>query len=399
MKYMKNGYNKTVYACFTGYVVQAIVNNFAPLLFLTFQGSYGIPLSKITMLVTINFILQLLVDLVSIGFVDRIGYRASMMLAHIFVAAGLVSLTVLPEVFEDPFAGLLIAVMVYAVGGGLLEVLVSPVMEACPTDNKEKAMSLLHSFYCWGHVGVVLCSTIYFRIFGIGSWKAMALIWAVIPLLNTFVFAKVPIAPLTPENETGLTIKALFSKRIFWILMLMMVCAGACEQSVSQWASTFAEKGLGVSKTVGDLAGPMAFAVLMGTSRAFYGRVGHKINLERFMIYSGILCILSYLCISLLQVPVLGLAGCALCGLSVGILWPATFSMAAASVKRGGTAMFAFLALAGDLGCSGGPTLVGVVSGYFGDDLRKGILAAVVFPVLLLLGIMGSRKSKTGLAV
>lgn len=399
MKYMKNGYNKTVYACFTGYVVQAIVNNFAPLLFLTFQGSYGIPLSKITMLVTINFILQLLVDLVSIGFVDRIGYRASMMLAHIFVAAGLVSLTVLPEVFEDPFAGLLIAVMVYAVGGGLLEVLVSPVMEACPTDNKEKAMSLLHSFYCWGHVGVVLCSTIYFRIFGIGSWKAMSLIWAVIPLLNTFVFAKVPIAPLTPENETGLTIKALFSKRIFWILMLMMVCAGACEQSVSQWASTFAEKGLGVSKTVGDLAGPMAFAVLMGTSRAFYGRFGHKINLERFMIYSGILCILSYLCISLLQVPVLGLAGCALCGLSVGILWPATFSMAAASVKRGGTAMFAFLALAGDLGCSGGPTLVGVVSGYFGDDLRKGILAAVVFPVLLLLGIMGSRKSKTGLAV
>ena len=399
MKYMKNGYNKTVYACFTGYVVQAIVNNFAPLLFLTFQGSYGIPLSKITMLVTINFILQLLVDLVSIGFADRIGYRASMMLAHIFVAAGLVSLTVLPEVFEDPFAGLLIAVMVYAVGGGLLEVLVSPVMEACPTDNKEKAMSLLHSFYCWGHVGVVLCSTIYFRIFGIGSWKAMALIWAVIPLLNTFVFAKVPIAPLTPENETGLTIKALFSKRIFWILMLMMVCAGACEQSVSQWASTFAEKGLGVSKTVGDLAGPMAFAVLMGTSRAFYGRFGHKINLERFMIYSGILCILSYLCISLLQVPVLGLAGCALCGLSVGILWPATFSMAAASVKRGGTAMFAFLALAGDLGCSGGPTLVGVVSGYFGDDLRKGILAAVVFPVLLLLGIMGSRKSKTGLAV
>ena len=399
MKYMKNGHNKTVYACFTGYVVQAIVNNFAPLLFLTFQGSYGIPLSKITMLVTINFILQLLVDLVSIGFVDRIGYRASMMLAHIFVAAGLVSLTVLPEVFEDPFAGLLIAVMVYAVGGGLLEVLVSPVMEACPTDNKEKAMSLLHSFYCWGHVGVVLCSTIYFRIFGIGSWKAMALIWAVIPLLNTFVFAKVPIAPLTPENETGLTIKALFSKRIFWILMLMMVCAGACEQSVSQWASTFAEKGLGVSKTVGDLAGPMAFAVLMGTSRAFYGRFGHKINLERFMIYSGILCILSYLCISLLQVPVLGLAGCALCGLSVGILWPATFSMAAASVKRGGTAMFAFLALAGDLGCSGGPTLVGVVSGYFGDDLRKGILAAVVFPVLLLLGIMGSRKSKTGLTV
>lgn len=382
---MKNKYNKTIYACFIGYIVQAIVNNFAPLLFLTFQTTYGIPLTKITMLVTFNFILQLAVDLLAIGFVDKIGYRLSMLAAHVFTAAGLVSMTILPGMMSDPFAGLLLSVILYAVGGGLLEVLVSPVMESCPTDNKEKAMSLLHSFYCWGHVGVVLLSTIFFKVFGISNWKALALLWAAIPLMNAVLFTKVPIAPLMEENVEGLTMKQLLTTKVFWILSLMMVCAGACEQSVSQWASIFAEKGLKVSKTVGDLAGPMAFAVLMGTSRAFYGKYGEKINLQKFMLYSGVLCLLSYLGIALIPVPFIGLLGCALCGLSVGILWPATFSTATASVKGGGTAMFALLALAGDLGCSAGPTLVGVVSGRFGDNLRMGILAAVIFPVLLLI--------------
>lgn len=382
---MKNKYNKTIYACFIGYIVQAIVNNFAPLLFLTFQTTYGIPLTKITMLVTFNFILQLAVDLLAIGFVDKIGYRLSMLAAHVFTAAGLVSMTILPGMMSDPFAGLLLSVILYAVGGGLLEVLVSPVMESCPTDNKEKAMSLLHSFYCWGHVGVVLLSTIFFKAFGISNWKALALLWAAIPLMNAVLFTKVPIAPLMEENVEGLTMKQLLTTKVFWILSLMMVCAGACEQSVSQWASIFAEKGLKVSKTVGDLAGPMAFAVLMGTSRAFYGKYGEKINLQKFMLYSGVLCLLSYLGIALIPVPFIGLLGCALCGLSVGILWPATFSTATASVKGGGTAMFALLALAGDLGCSAGPTLVGVVSGRFGDNLRMGILAAVIFPVLLLI--------------
>ncbi len=391
---MKNSYKKTINACFIAYIVQAIVNNFVPLLFLTFQNSYEIPLAKITMLITINFGIQLLVDMLSVGFVDKIGYRASMLLAHIFVAAGLISLTILPELFFDPFIGLLMAVIIYAVGGGILEVLVSPVMEACPTDNKEKAMSLLHSFYCWGHVGVVLISTIFFRAFGISNWKLLALVWAIIPVINAVIFAKAPIASLIGEGETGLTIKELFSKKIFWVLMLMMVCAGASEQAVSQWASTFAENGLGVSKTVGDLAGPMSFATMMGISRVFYGKYGEKINLDRFMGYSVLLCAVSYLGISLIPVPALGLVGCALCGLSVGILWPGTFSKAAAAIRGGGTAMFALLALAGDLGCSGGPTVVGIVSSYFGDNLKVGILAAIVFPILLLFGIAGSRKLK-----
>lgn len=381
---MKLTYKHTIYACFLGYIVQAIVNNFAPLLFLTFQRTYDIPLSQITMLVTVNFGLQLLVDLLSVGFVDRIGYRASLIIAHVCAAAGFLGLTILPDLLPSPFAGLLIAVMIYAVGGGLLEVLVSPVVEACPTDNKEKAMSLLHSFYCWGHVAVVLISTVFFTVIGTQHWKILALFWMIVPLCNLVLFAKTPIAPLIEDGEKGMSVGQLFSNKIFWVLLVMMVCAGASEQAVSQWASTLAEKGLGISKTMGDLAGPMAFAVLMGSSRAFYGKFGEKINLDRFMAGSSILCVIAYLMIAVLPYPVLNLVGCGLCGLSVGIMWPGTFSKASAAMPFGGTAMFALLALAGDLGCSGGPTFAGMVASAAGDDLQRGILCAVLFPALLL---------------
>lgn len=380
-------YRKTMYACFTGYIVQAVINNFVPLLFLTFEATYHIPLSRITMLITINFGIQLLVDLLSAGFVDKIGYRASIITAHIFSAAGLLGLAVLPGLLPDAYMGLLVSVMIYAFGGGLIEVLISPIMESCPTENKEKAMSLLHSFYCWGHVGVVLFSTLFFKAFGIGRWRILTCIWMVVPLVNAFVFVKAPMSTLVEEGESGMSIPDLCKSKVFWTLMLMMMCAGASEQAVSQWASTFAEKGLGVSKTLGDLAGPMAFAALMGSARAFYGKYGDKIDLDRFMTASGILCMASYLCISLSPSPALSLAGCGLCGLSVGIMWPGSFSKAAASIRNGGIAMFALLALAGDLGCSGGPTLVGFVSGRASDDLKKGILAAVLFPALLLAGI------------
>lgn len=387
---MKSQYNKTITACFVGYIVQAIVNNFTPLLFLFFQKCYHIPISQITLLVTFNFGIQLLVDFLSVRFVDKIGYRISMIIAHVLAAAGLFLLTVLPV----SFIGILIAVMIYAVGGGLLEVLVSPVVEACPSDNKEKAMSLLHSFYCWGHAGVVLISTVFFYVVGIDNWKILAIIWAVIPIGNAFVFSKVPIAPLLEDGDTGLGLKELFRMKIFWILLIMMICAGASEQAVSQWASAFAEKGLGISKAAGDLAGPMAFAVLMGISRLFYGKYGDRINLEHFMIYSSFLCILSYLGISLFPIPLLNLIACAVCGLSVGIMWPGTFSKASAALPKGGTAMFALLALGGDIGCSGGPTLVGMVSGAFGDNLKMGILAGIIFPVLLLIGVILCRRQK-----
>ena len=391
---MNAKYRKTIYACFLGYIVQAIVNNFVPLLFLTFERTYHIPLSRITMLITVNFGIQLLVDFLSAGFVDKIGYRASIIIAHVFSAAGLLGLAVLPGLLPDAYAGLLASVTVYAIGGGLIEVLISPIMESCPTEHKEKAMSLLHSFYCWGHVGVVLLSTLFFQVFGIDNWKILTCIWVAVPAVNGFLFARTPIAPLVDEGERGMSMPELCRNKIFWVLMLLMVCAGASEQSVSQWASTFAEKGLGVSKAAGDLAGPMAFAVLMGSARAFYGKFGDRMDLDKFMIGSGLLCIASYLCISLSPSPVFSLAGCAVCGLSVGIMWPGSFSKAAASVRNGGTAMFALLALAGDLGCSGGPTLVGYVSGIMSDNLKAGLLAGIAFPVLLVAGIILLRSFK-----
>ena len=391
---MRSPYQKTMYACFIGYIVQAVVNNFVPLLFVTFQKTYQISLSKITFLITINFLIQLLVDMLSAGFVDKIGYRASIILAHVCAAAGLLSLTILPDLLPNAYSGILIAVAIYAVGGGLIEVLISPILEACPTDNKEQAMSLLHSFYCWGHMGVVLLSTVFFALCGIDNWKILTILWVLIPIANILLFAKAPIYSLHEEGTAGLTLGQLFRKKLFWVFFLMMLCAGASEQAVSQWASAFAEQGLGVSKTVGDLAGPMAFAMLMGISRLIYGKWGDRLNLDRFMQWSCLLCIAAYLCIVLVPVPVIGLLGCAVCGFSVGILWPGTFSKASASIKGGGTAMFAMLALAGDVGCSGGPTLAGLVSGACGNNLHMGILAAIVFPVLMLTSLFLAGKKQ-----
>lgn len=390
---MNTNYKKTMYACFIGYIVQAIVNNFVPLLFVTFQNSYKISLSQVTALITVNFIIQLLTDMLSAGFIDKIGYRASAITAHIFAATGLILLTILPEILPDSFLGIIISVIVYAVGGGLLEVLVSPIIEACPTKNKEKAMSLLHSFYCWGHMGVILISTAFFYFFDVSNWRILTLIWAVIPIANIFLFIQAPIYALSDDGNKGMSLKELFSKKVFWILMLMMMSAGASEQAVSQWASAFAEKALGISKTTGDLAGPMAFAMLMGTARLIYGKYGDKLNLERVMKYSCFLCIVSYVCISLIPVPLIGLLGCAVCGFSVGILWPGTFSKSASALRGGGTVLFAMLALAGDFGCSAGPSLAGYISSGFGGNLRAGILAAAVFPLILLISLFAlSRK-------
>lgn len=401
---MNQSYSKTVAACYTGYIVQAIVNNFIPLLFLTFQKTYDISMTRITMLITINFMLQLGIDLLSAGVIDRIGYRSSAVAAHAFAAVGLLSLTFLPELTADPFIGLLASVAIYAVGGGLLEVLLSPMVEALPTKNKEKTMSLLHSFYCWGHVGVVLLSTLFFSLFGIENWKIMACIWALVPACNLVAFLKVPLCTLEDQEEEGIPVLSLIKMPLFWILMVAMMCSGASEQAVSQWASTFAEQGLGISKTLGDLAGPMFFAVCMGSSRLLYGIKGEVMDLHKAMTASSILCIISYGMISLSPSPILSLIGCGVCGFSVGIMWPGTFSTASSVLKGGGTAMFAFFALAGDMGCSGGPTFVGLLANHAGGNLKYGIMNAAVFPALLLVGILlihvltGKKKESTDLS-
>lgn len=388
---IKQNYNHTLYACYIGYITQAIINNFVPLLFLTFQKEYQIPLKQIALLVTANFGIQLIVDMISAKFMDKIGYRKAIVGAHICCTVGLIGLSIFPKLFLNPYYGLLLAITFYAAGGGVIEVLISPIVEACPTSKKEAAMSLLHSFYCWGHVFVVLCSTIYFSVIGTKYWPILSCLWAMIPLFNSIYFQKVPINTLIEEDE-GVSVKKLVHIKVFWILILLMICAGACEQAMSQWASAFAESGLKVSKTIGDLAGPCMFAIFMGSARTFYAKYSEKIKLQSFMIISTILCIISYLLVSLSNYPIVGLIGCGLCGLSVGILWPGTFSIASKYLRAGGTALFALLALAGDIGCSIGPTLVGRVSGLFQDDLKKGLFAAMLFPILLLTGLIWCKK-------
>ncbi len=389
--HIRNNYRHTMKACYLGYIGSAIINNYAPLLFLTFQSSFGISLDKITLLVTMNFGIQLIVDLLSAKFVDRIGYRISIVAAQLFSAAGLVALATLPVILPNAYAGLVTATALYAIGSGLNEVLISPIIEACPTDQKSASMSLLHSFYCWGHVFVVLASTLFFAAFGVENWRILTYIWAAIPFVNAFYFTQVPIARLN-DGEAPMPVRRLLSIRIFWLFAVLMVCSGASEQAMAQWASSFAEAGLKVSKTIGDLTGPCLFAVLMGVMRILYAKYSEKINLTLFMAGCGVLSVAGFLLASLAPVPVLSLVGCACCGIAAGIMWPGTLSLAAAECPSGGTAMFTLLAFAGDLGCSTGPTLVGAVSDAAGGDLKRGLAAAIIFPILLTIGLFLSRK-------
>jgi len=390
----KLNHKHTIAACFIGYISQAIIVNFAPLLFLTFSETYNIPLEKITLLITFNFVTQLTTDLIASRYVQKIGYRKAILLAHILCALGLCSMTFLPELI-DSFTGLLIPTMIYAVGGGLLEVLVSPIVESCPSKNKAGIMSLLHSFYCWGVVATVLLSTGFFVLFGTENWKILSCLFALIPFFNIFFFSFVPLYPIGEEENDKPNYKKLFSQKIFWLMLLMMVCAGASELAVAQWASSFAESALQVDKTTGDLLGACGFAVTMGIARVLYAKFSEKIPMKYATMFCSVLCIFSYLLIGLSSNPMLALTGCILCGFSVGIFWPGTFSLATESVKFGGTTMFALLALSGDLGCSSGPSLAGFAASLFGGDLQKGILCAVIFPAILLCGLFFLKKEET----
>ena len=390
---MKSKYQKTLIACYLGFITQAIAANFAPLLFLTFHRTYQISLGRIAFISTAFFFTQLLVDLFCAKYVDRIGYRRSVIASEVFSAAGLIGLAFLPSLLPDPYVGILISVIIYAMGSGLIEVLVSPILEACPFDNKDSVMSLLHSFYCWGSVGVILLSTIFFAIFGIENWRILACIWALIPLYNTFNFISCPIESLTEEGE-GLSIRQLCHIPIFWIALILMVCAGASEISMAQWASAYVESALGISKSIGDIIGPCLFAVMMGMSRSFYGKYGENIDLMKFMIGSGSLCLVCYLLSALAPLPFLNLVGCAVCGFSVGIMWPGTISIASKKIPLGGTAMFALLAMAGDLGGSVGPGIVGFVTQNANDNLKVGMLAGCVFPTVLVLSVLLLKRKR-----
>ena len=383
----QKNYKKTLIACYLGFVTQAISANFTPLLFLTFKGTYGVTLEKIAMIPMVFYLTQLLVDLAATKFADKIGYRTCVVVSQVVSSAGLILMAFLPDLLPVPFVGIIISVILYAIGSGLIEVLLSPIVEACPFENKDGVMSTLHSFYCWGAVGVILGSTLFFSVFGIENWKILTVIWALIPLYNTINFINCPIEKLDGDGKS-MGVRNLLKTPLFWLMILLMICAGASEVTMSQWASAFTESAIGVSKTVGDLAGPCLFAVLMGIARMMYGKFSERLNLQRVMLICGIMAACCYLVASLSSSPVLGLAGCALCGLAVGIMWPGSLSISSATCPRGGTAMFAFLALAGDLGATVSPTMVGTLSEMAGGNLKAGLLYATVFPVMMVVTLI-----------
>ncbi len=389
----QKNYKKTLVACYLGFVTQAISANFAPLLFLTFKGTYGITLEKIAMIPMVFYLTQLLVDLAATKFADKIGYRTCVIASQVLSAVGLALMAVLPEMLSAPFIGILISVVLYAIGSGLIEVLVSPIVEACPFANKDGAMSLLHSFYCWGAMGVILGSTLFFTVFGVESWKILTFIWALVPLYNTFNFINCPIEHLV-EDGKSMSVSRLLKTPVFWLMIILMVCSGASEATMAQWASAFTESAIGVSKTVGDLAGPCLFAMFMGISRVLYGKFSKRLDLTRVMLLCGTMCVGCYLLASLSTLPFLGLAGCALCGFAVGIMWPGSISISSQKCPRGGTAMFAFLALAGDLGATVSPAMVGGLSEMAGGNLKTGLLVATLFPLILVIGLIVLRKAK-----
>ena len=392
----QNNYKKTLTACYLGFVTQAISANFAPLLFLTFKSTYGVTLEKIAMIPMVFYLAQLLIDLAATKFADKIGYRTCVVASQVLSAAGLAAMAFLPDLLSLPFVGILISVVLYAIGSGLTEVLVSPIVEACPFENKDGMMSLLHSFYCWGALGVVLGSTLFFAVFGIEHWRVLTLIWALVPLYNTWNFISCPIERLV-EAGKSMRIRQLLRLPLFWLIIILMICSGASEATMAQWASAFTESALGVSKAVGDLAGPGLFAMFMGISRMLYGKFSEKLNLTKVMLLCGAMCVGCYLLASLSASPILGLTGCALCGLAVGIMWPGSISISSQKCPRGGTAMFAFLALAGDLGATVSPAMVGSLSDLAGGNLKAGLLAATVFPAVLVIGLLILKKRATPL--
>lgn len=384
--FMKLTFKHTQLACYLAYISQAITTTFLPLLFVRLGTEFGFSLTKLTVLITITFFTEIFIDAFCPVFIKKIGYRNGMIFANICAVIGTAGLAVFPFIFKNPYIGFVLCDIFYAVGGGFDEVLVSPIVEACPSKNKARAMALLHSFYCWGCAAIVLFSTIFFRFAGMDNWRLLAVLWAIIPLFNIFLFMFVPIRTLEEEKGSG-KFSDMLKNPLFWLMLIIMICAGASELSMSQWASAFAETGLQVSKTIGDLLGPCAFAVLMGLSRVIYSRIDDKTDITKILIVGAIVCIGAYLLAALSGNAIVSLIGCALCGIAVAPMWPGAFSIASKEIPKASTTMFASFALAGDLGCTVGPSIVGFVSGS-NDNIAKGLLSSVIFPAAMIICLL-----------
>ena len=388
---MNSKYTQTKLASYIGYIVQAIINNFLPILFIAFQDVYALSYEKLARLIVFNFVTQMITDLITPKIVNVIGYKKASVLAHFCASLGLVMLSVLPSLMS-PYLAIIISIIVYAFGSGLIEVIISPIIENLPTDNKKSNMAFLHSFYCWGQAFTIIVTTILIFVFGYRRWNFIPLIWAIVPFLNMFFFMRVPVIEPTSETKKA-TFSVLFKSSKFRCFMVMMFCAGACEIAMAEWASIFAQQALGISKVIGDLLGPCAFAIFMGLGRIWYAKVAEKVSFRKTLIYMSMACFLCYIVVAFCKIPFVSLMCCALCGFTVSLSWPGLYSAGAKKFPEGASVMYSVFAMCGDTGCCLGPWVLGIVADSLG--LNIGFAAASVFPIIMIVTATMSLKTKS----
>ncbi len=389
-------YFPTKLAGYVGFVVQAIVNNFLPILFIVFQNVYNLSYEKLGRLILFNFATQMFIDLITPKIIAKIGYRKAASLSQGAAAAGLILLGTLPSLMNNTYLAIIISIIIYATGSGLMEVILSPMIEMLPTGNKSGNMAVLHSFYCWGQAFTVLVTTGLVFLFGFKQWYFIPAIWAIIPFLNMFSFLRVPIVQPSPDEKMS-TFSELVKKPLFLVYMVMMFCAGASEIAMAEWASIFAQNALGVSKAIGDITGPCAFALFMGTGRVVYAKLSKKVSFTKMLVILNIFCFVCYMVVAVCKIPIIALIFCAVCGFTVSISWPGIYSAGARTFTTGGAVMFSVFAMCGDTGCALGPWLIGVLADKF--SLNVGFAAASVFPLVMVicaLYILKLRSCKSG---
>lgn len=381
-------YKSTIRACYIGNLVGALVTNLSPLLFVILMGSYNLSFEQVGRLVLINFFTQIIADLAFSKPVDTYGVRPFITLGHALVFIGFVMFAFSPRLFpHSPYTGLMLATVVFSCGGGLLELLLSAIVQAVPSDAKAAAMSLLHSFYAWGFIVVVVLTFLMLKLFGSANWPWLFLIWSLVPLFNFFNFLRVPLPPQVPDEHRTST-RVLASTPFFIFVVLGIALGGAAEVSMSQWTSAYAETTLGLSKQTGDLLGLCLFAGLLGLGRVLYGTYGKRFDIWRVMFLGSLFAAGCYLVAALSQHPIVSLVACAFCGLGVALLWPGSVTNAAHRFPFAGASMFAILAAGGDTGAAVGPWLLGLIADQIPTDfplspLRVGMVIGTLFPLAM----------------
>lgn len=354
-------YQLTTISCFVGIFCQAVSSNITAILFIPLMTLYGLSYVHLGLLVGINFTTQVLVDIIASRLVDRYGFRVFVLPSDILAVIGLVLFGLTPVLFDNILTGLVFSTIIFSASCGLQEVMLSPIVNAIPHNDKGPAMALMHSFYAWGQVATIIITTLFLFFFGIENWQVIVFLWALVPLVNFFMFLAAPFPGVIHENQR-MTMRDLILKPFYLVALLAIMGGAATELVMNQWSSTFSEKVLELPKVTGDILGMCGFAVFLGLGRVLYGRYGSKINMNNVLVGSAAAAVVCYIAVAISPLPAISLAACAVCGLAASLLWPGTLVITAEKYPLAGAWIFAILAAAGDIGAASGPFAAGVIT-------------------------------------